>query len=336
MKMTVVRTILSVGLLLSVGAFSASAQTAQPLSRIASVVLFDGPNFTGRAITVEIGQDGSNLNRFNFNDRTSSIRVAGDWQVCEHANYGGSCRRFTGDVASLGGFDNQISSVRFVGAQTPNRPTVPPSNSGPANAPRTGLRLFDTVGYFGTSFDAPTDVSNLRSSGFNDRASSLALASGEVWEVCVDANYGSRCQRFDSSVADLSTDGMDNTISSMRRLAGGPTTPQRPQVPGNGFGNPQRPAIVNVTGETPGVDGVLFFAIPRVNGSAVDHCSNSSLRTCGDSGADLVCQMAGARDAASYTIADPRRYGSTVHVDNGAQCRGNNCGAIVNLLCSAN
>ncbi|WP_394693704.1 beta/gamma crystallin-related protein [Hyphobacterium sp.] len=335
MKLLMLKACALAGLMLAIPASIAGAQSPQA-SRIASIILWDGPNFTGRAVTVRVDQDGSNLVNLNFNDRASSIQVAGDWQVCEHVNYGGECRRFSGDAASLGSFDNRISSVRFLQASAPpQRPTVPPSGTRPVDAPRTGIRLFDSVGYFGDRYDAPTDVSNLRSSGFNDRASSLAIAAGEVWEVCVDANYGSRCQRLGSSIPDLSIFSLDNTISSMRRVGGGPTTPQRPQVPGNGF-DPQRPAFLNVTGESRGEGGVLFFAVPRVNGSAVDHCANASMRTCGDSGADLICEIAGAREAAGYTVADPRQYGGTVHVESGTQCRGGNCGAIVNLLCSAN
>ena len=318
------------GASLALGSMSSALAQAQPLSRIATIVLYDGPNFTGQSVTIEANQDGSNLVNLGFNDRASSMRVLGDWEVCRDINFGGQCTRYNRDSVLYGPWDNQISSVRILRPNTPTRPTVPGGSQQPVDAPRTGLRLFDGPGFFGQRYDAATDVSDLNRTGFNDRAESLAMARGEVWEVCMDSNYRSQCRTFSEPIANLGDYNFGNTISSMRRLRGGPTTPQRPVVPGGGGYNTQ------ISGETRGEAGVGFFAIPRANGSAIDHCERSSGRSCGDTGADAICRSSGYREAAYYTVANARQYGGTTHVGDGAQCRGGNCGAVINLLCTSN
>jgi hypothetical protein len=317
--------VLAAGFLaLSIGAESLAQ--IEPLSRRAEIVLFDGPNFTGTNVTIRAGEDGSNLVNRRFNDRASSMRVLGTWEVCEHIRFEGTCRRFNGDVRNLGAFNDQISSVRVVSGNTgPSRPTIPAL---PNETPRSGVHLYDNPNFNGQRHDVPVDNSNLQRTGFNDRAGSLVVAPGETWQVCVDSNYRSLCRQFSDSVADLNAFGLNNNISSLRRV-GGPVTPGRPTVPpSNGF--------TNLTGETEGVNGVGFFSIPRANGTVVDHCERSLSGTCGDTGADAVCRMAGYREATFYNILPASQFGGTVHIGDGTACRGRNCGAIVNLLCVSN
>jgi len=312
---------------------AAQAPTAQ-LSRIAQIELYDGPNYTGQRVTIRVDQDGSSLVNLGFNDRASSIRVTGMWEVCYHVNFEGSCTRIGMDAATLGQMDNQISSVRFVppSGSMPSMPTIPPIL--PPDIPRVGIWLYDGANYSGQRFDAATDETDLSRSGFNDRASSLVMARGESWEVCMDARFRSQCRTFSDAVANLAEHGFDNRISSLRRVGGGPVTPGRPTVPpsGSGGGN----GLTQITGQTQGANGVGFFPIPRANGTAIDHCGRSRSYNCGDSGADAICRMSGYREAIHYSLVDPRRYGGTVHIEDGTQCSGGNCRAIVDLLCSNN
>lgn len=322
----------AVAVFAAAGGGSAYAQPSQ-LSQRAQIELYDGPNYSGQRVTVRAGEDGSNLVSLGFNDRASSLRVTGDWEVCYHVNYGGQCRRFSMDAASLGNFDNQISSVRILVPNNPGRPTVPPNL--PPDAPRTGIRLYDGANYSGQRFDAATDETDLSRNGFNDRASSLVMARGESWEVCMDARFRSQCRTFSDAVANLADYGFDDRISSLRRVGGGPVTPGRPTVPpggGGGGGN----GLTQITGQTQGANGAGFFPIPRANGAAIDHCARSRDYNCGDSGADAICRMSGYREAIHYTLVDPRRYGGTVHIEDGIQCSGGNCRAIVDLLCTNN
>lgn len=208
---------------------AAQAQTAQ-LSRIAQIELYDGPNYSGERVTVRVDQDGSNLVNLGFNDRASSVRVTGIWEVCEHINFGGTCTRIGMDAATLNRLDNRISSVRYV--------------------PQTG------------------------------------------------------------------------------------TTPPRPIVPPSGGGG-NRPNRID--GGTQGVNSVMFFAMPRANGSPISQCEQQGRFDCNHSGANAICRVAGYREAVYYTLADPRRHGGTIHIADGSRCTtGEQCLAVVDLLCSNN
>jgi len=90
----------------------------------ARVVLYEGPNFSGRAYTVSTDVL-SNLGNTGFNDRASSLRIErGYWMFCTDANFLGECRTFgPGDYPTLSWLSNRISSGRRI------------SNDYPYNAP---------------------------------------------------------------------------------------------------------------------------------------------------------------------------------------------------------
>ena len=146
----------------------AEAQTTQQLSIVPQITLYEHENFRGQSVTIRAGDDGSNLINYNFNDRVSSFRLSGIWEVCTDINFGGECQRYNSDAPRVGSRNDQISSVRMLIPRTPAIRPVP------------------------------------------------------------------------------------------------------------------RP--VSITGETQGANGVGFFAVPRANGNAIDHCEISGTFTCGDSG----------------------------------------------------
>jgi hypothetical protein len=80
------------------------------------VVLFEDPQYQGRA--VEVSGDMPDLGALRFNDKASSIqigRAGGRWEICEHANYQGRCSRLDADQAILPReWNDQISSIRRV------------------------------------------------------------------------------------------------------------------------------------------------------------------------------------------------------------------------------
>jgi len=88
------------------------------------VVLYEGPNFSGRSYTVS-NDVLNNLGSTGFNDRASSLRIErGYWMFCTDANFLGDCRTFgPGDYPSLQWLSNRISSGRRI------------SNDYPYNAP---------------------------------------------------------------------------------------------------------------------------------------------------------------------------------------------------------
>ena len=87
----------------------------------ARAVLYEGPDFRGRAMEIDrpVVRD---LDRTNFNDRASSLRVFdGYWIFCSDANFEGDCRTFgPGDYPQLpGDLNKRISSGRRIADRYP-------------------------------------------------------------------------------------------------------------------------------------------------------------------------------------------------------------------------
>ncbi len=99
------------------------AAVAVSTQAMAQVTLYERENFEGRSYTAQ--QQVNNLQRRGFNDRASSVMVAGRagerWEVCEDARFGGRCAVLRpGGYASLAamGLDNRLSSLRPVARNT--------------------------------------------------------------------------------------------------------------------------------------------------------------------------------------------------------------------------
>lgn len=98
----------------------ALAALAVATQAMAQVTFYERDNFQGRSFTTQ--RQVNNLQRFGFNDRASSVMVAGQpwqrWEVCEDARFSGRCAVLRpGGYPSLTamGLDNRVSSVRAVG-----------------------------------------------------------------------------------------------------------------------------------------------------------------------------------------------------------------------------
>jgi uncharacterized protein YcfJ len=82
----------------------------------AQITFYEREGFDGRSFTTD--QQIDNFERVGFNDRASSVVVAGDrWEVCENARFGGRCVVLRpGRYPSLAamGLNDRISSVRDV------------------------------------------------------------------------------------------------------------------------------------------------------------------------------------------------------------------------------
>lgn len=168
---------------------------------------FRGPSFSTQQALVDFGRQG-------FDDRASSIVVTdGPWEVCEDPRFTGRCTvlrpgRYTSLVAM--GLDNRISSVRR--AQRPG--DAPPA-----------ITFYDQEGYSGRSFTTEDSRANFEREGFNDRASS-AVVTGGAWEVCSDPRFGGRCTVLrPGDYASLQPMGLNDRISSVRRVDAAPTPP---------------------------------------------------------------------------------------------------------------
>jgi uncharacterized protein YcfJ len=95
---------------------------------VASITLYQGEGFRGRAMTFDRPID--NLERVGANDRASSIIVdRGRWEVCDDAGFRGRCvilRRGNYDSLNTLGLNNSISSLRPVGERVRMEAEVAP------------------------------------------------------------------------------------------------------------------------------------------------------------------------------------------------------------------
>lgn len=87
---------------------------APPAKARGDIELFGGANFEGSGFATS--RDVVNLGASEHNDRVSSVIVnAGRWELCSDGQYAGRCVVVgPGRYASLGGMNNQISSLRRV------------------------------------------------------------------------------------------------------------------------------------------------------------------------------------------------------------------------------
>ncbi|MDP1926352.1 MAG: beta/gamma crystallin-related protein [Thiobacillus sp.] len=191
------------------------ASVAIATQAAAQVTFYEHPGFEGRSFSTNKPVD--NFTRQNFNDRASSVVVKGDrWEACENSRFGGRCVVLRpGNYPSLDavGLDDRVSSVRAVNrnAQIDDRRYAP--------APVVAqVSFYERRGFEGRSFTTQKQIGNFARQGFNDRASS-ALVQGDRWEVCENARFNGRCMVLrPGKYASLAAMGLNNQISSVRRV----------------------------------------------------------------------------------------------------------------------
>ena len=84
------------------------------------------------------------------------------------------------------------------------------------------VTLYEQEGFHGRVFAANNTVRNLDKLGFNDRASSVIVERGD-WQVCENADFRGQCIVLrPGQYPSLASVGMNNRISSLRRVQGGP------------------------------------------------------------------------------------------------------------------
>src|SRR5665647_3382998 len=117
----------------------AVAAVAIATQAVAQVTFYEHDGFQGQSFTTD--RQIGDLTRSGFNDRASSVRVAGErWEVCEDVRFSGRCVVLRpGAYPSLGamGLNDRISSVRAVARMrasmivvTPPRLLQPPTSAG--------------------------------------------------------------------------------------------------------------------------------------------------------------------------------------------------------------
>jgi hypothetical protein len=183
---------------------------------LGNVTFYERENFGGREVTFD--RVVTNFDGTGFNDRARSAVIdGGQWEVCVDANFSGGCQVLgPGRYANLAGFDGRISSARPVsGGNGTGRGGYRSGGNG------SGARatLYEGRNLSGRSFALSNGVmANLDGTGFNDRASSLRVESG-YWVFCSDANFGGECRTFGPGDYASLPPGLNNMISSGRRIA---------------------------------------------------------------------------------------------------------------------
>lgn len=200
------------GILLTTATVAFSAQA------MAQATLYANDGFAGQSLrmTAQV----PSLQRYNFNDRASSIVVVGSrWEVCEDDGFRGRCtvlRPGRYNALSDIGLEDGISSARQIAAN--ERITDDRYAPLPGVAQAVQVTFYEDEGFQGRSYVTTGQVPNLRRTGFNERAAS-AVVSGERWEVCEENRYRGQCMvlrpgRYPS----LDSMGLNDDISSMRAL----------------------------------------------------------------------------------------------------------------------
>lgn len=86
------------------------------------------------------------------------------------------------------------------------------------NGGRNTITLYRDSNYRGPSITLRGEIADLRSTGLNDRVSSMRF-QGE-WLACTDANFRGRCETFTGDVSNLQRYQMNDSISSLRPYRG--------------------------------------------------------------------------------------------------------------------
>ncbi len=93
------------------------------------------------------------------------------------------------------------------------------------------VTLYEWEGLRGQVFTADRPIADLARYGFNDRASSMVVQRGQ-WEVCEHQNYQGQCTIVrPGQYPSLAAMGMNNRISSFRRVDGKPAYAYAPPPP---------------------------------------------------------------------------------------------------------
>ncbi len=187
--------------------------------------VYEDANFRGRNATFI--EDMPDLRSTGLNRKISSIRVASGeiWQVCTERNYGGRCLVVSGTEDNLqrNGWNDTIQSARRVQGNAGNGGFGRGGGIGRGGGGRGGsarpapgtVELYAGTQYTGDVRVVERAEPNLRRLNFNDRASSIRVAPGEAWEVCVNINYDD-CRLIDDDLVTLNALGLNRLVSSLR------------------------------------------------------------------------------------------------------------------------
>lgn len=181
----------------------------------AELTLFEHDNFAGRRVAANNAIP--DLANSGFNDRASSVIISdGTWQLCDDAYFRGRCVTLRpGSYPSLGqmGLNDRVSSAREIGSWG-----QPPGAGGGWGGGARAV-LYSNPDFRGDRYVVEGDyLPDLANTGFNDRAQSLRVERG-YWIFCSDAGFRGTCRTFGPGSYPNLPWGLDNQVSSGRRIA---------------------------------------------------------------------------------------------------------------------
>jgi hypothetical protein len=198
----------------------AAPASAQVRNNQRGVTVFSDANYQGTNET--FFGDNPDLRDVGLNDTISSIQIPrGEvWEVCQDVNFQSPCQILDRSVTNLTSlnWNDKISSIRRVqGRDVSRRGTPGYGTPGYGRNQGAGARIFADPNFGGRS-ETVYDVPDLATMGFNDQVSSIEIPAGQVWQVCQDWNYTNHCEVINGDVANMRSIGMNDRISSIRRL----------------------------------------------------------------------------------------------------------------------
>lgn len=95
------RFVTALSFVVACGQAAAADAPAAPAPGPLKIVIYDQPDFKGRAVTLT--QATPDLRALQFDDKVASFTIAGtgDWVLCEHRNYAGRCIRVQAQAVNL-------------------------------------------------------------------------------------------------------------------------------------------------------------------------------------------------------------------------------------------
>jgi uncharacterized protein YcfJ len=192
-----------------------AARNAAPVSAAPQVTFYENEGFTGRSFTTD--KLVNNLNRNQFNDRASSVVVAGgSWELCEDNRFRGRCVVLRpGQYPSMKamGLNDRVTSVRLA-----SRDAREDENLYAPVAAVGQVTFYERDGFAGRSFTTVQPIENFVQNNFNDRASSVVVAGGP-WELCENVRYSGRCVVLrPGQYPSMASMGLNDRVSSVRAV----------------------------------------------------------------------------------------------------------------------
>ncbi len=195
---------------------SASTQVAAPLPEN-GVCFYEFPNYQGRYFCMTVGDNDDNLriNRSEWNERISSIRVFGNARalIYQDDGYRGDYLQVTSNLADLrrlplgnSDWDNQVTSIRVLPYEDAGRQR--PSGQ-ELDTPSDGACFYELPNYQGRSFclfmgEEKFDLSRMPAD-WNERISSVKVFGQARVVVFQNAGFGGTALNLTANVPNLSS-----------------------------------------------------------------------------------------------------------------------------------